>query len=77
MFLEAARRLGVLPARTVVFEDATTGVAAARAGGFGLVVGVGSGTQTAALLESGADQVVMDLSEVRLEGYRAAALKAH
>ena len=48
MFLEAARRLGVLPARTVVFEDATTGVAAARAGGFGLVVGVGSDTQAAA-----------------------------
>ena len=77
MFLEAARRLGVLPARTVVFEDATTGVAAARAGGFGLVVGVGSGTQAAALLESGADQVVTDLSEVRLEGCRAPALKTH
>jgi beta-phosphoglucomutase family hydrolase len=76
MFLEAARRLGVLPARTVVFEDAMTGVAAARAGGFGLVVGVGSGRQAATLLESGADQVVTDLSEVRLEGYRAAALKA-
>ena len=37
MFLEAARRLGVPPRRTVVFEDATAGIAAARAGGFGLV----------------------------------------
>jgi HAD superfamily hydrolase (TIGR01509 family) len=37
MFLEAARRLGVPPRRTVVFEDATAGIAAARAGGFGLL----------------------------------------
>lgn len=70
MFLEAARRLGVLPARAVVFEDATTGVAAARAGGFGLVVGVGPSTHAAALLESGADHIVSDLDEVRLEGCR-------
>jgi beta-phosphoglucomutase-like phosphatase (HAD superfamily) len=69
MFLEAARRLGVSPARAVVFEDATTGIAAARAGGFGLVVGVGHGTHAEALFESGADHIVSDLSEVRLEGY--------
>jgi beta-phosphoglucomutase-like phosphatase (HAD superfamily) len=69
MFFEAARRLGVLPAHAVIFEDATTGVAAARAGGFALVVGVGHSTHAAALLESGADHVVTDLSEVRLEGY--------
>ena len=75
MFLEAARRLGVLPARIAAFEDATSGVAAARAGGFGLVVGVGHGTHAADLLESGADHVVADLGEVRLEGYRAPALK--
>ncbi|MGZ5917569.1 MAG: beta-phosphoglucomutase family hydrolase [Methyloceanibacter sp.] len=77
MFLEAARRLGVLPARAVVFEDATTGVAAARSGGFGLVVGVGHGVHAAALLESGADHVVSDLGEVRLEGYRAPSLKTY
>ena len=73
MFLEAARRLGVFPACAVVFEDATTGVAAARAGGFGLVVGVGHGTQAAALIKSGANHVVTDLSEVRLKGHRASA----
>ena len=67
MFLEAARRLGVAPPRAVVFEDATAGIAAARAGGFGLVVGVGRGTQAAALVASGADQVVADLSEVSLQ----------
>src|SRR5690606_2994707 len=39
-FLEAARRLGVPPARMAVVEDATAGVAAGRAGGFGLVIGI-------------------------------------
>jgi beta-phosphoglucomutase family hydrolase len=66
MFLEAARRLGVHPKRAPIFEDATAGVAAARAGGFGLVIGVGGGERATALLESGADQVVADLGEVRL-----------
>ena len=36
----AARRLGVRPARAVVVEDSEAGVTAARAGGFGLVIGV-------------------------------------
>ena len=67
MFLEAARRLSVAPIRAVVFEDATAGIAAARAGGFGLVIGVARNTHSTALLESGADQVVSDLSEVRLQ----------
>ncbi|WP_372623111.1 HAD family hydrolase [Falsiroseomonas sp.] len=63
-FLEAARRLGVLPARCVVFEDALAGVEAARRGGFGLVVGVDRGGQAEALREHGADLVVRDLTEV-------------
>ncbi|MDQ3896247.1 MAG: beta-phosphoglucomutase family hydrolase, partial [Actinomycetota bacterium] len=37
MFLEAARRLGVEPGRAAVVEDALSGVAAGRAGRFGLV----------------------------------------
>jgi beta-phosphoglucomutase family hydrolase len=67
MFLEAARRLDVRPARAAVFEDATSGVEAARAGGFGLVVGIGDAGHATGLFKSGADQVVADLSEVRLE----------
>ncbi len=63
-FLEAARRLSVAPARCVVFEDALAGVAAARSGGFGLVVGVDRGGQREALLRHGADVVVRDLTEV-------------
>jgi alpha,alpha-trehalase len=70
MFLEAARRLGVPPARTVVFEDATAGVEAARAGGFGLVVGIGAAEHAAVLRARGAHAVVADLAEVQLEGRR-------
>lgn len=39
-FVEAARRLGVSPRSGVVVEDAVVGVQAARAAGFGLVVGL-------------------------------------
>jgi alpha,alpha-trehalase len=68
MFLEAARRLNVQPMRAAVFEDATVGIVAARAGGFGLVVGVGSAARAPDLLKHGADGVVINLDEVRLEG---------
>jgi beta-phosphoglucomutase family hydrolase len=67
MFLEAARRLKVAPKRTVVFEDATAGVEAARAGDFGLVIGVGSAARVPELLKHGANRVVANLSEVQLE----------
>lgn len=61
-FLEAARRLGVDPARTVVVEDAISGVEAGHRGGFGLVVGVDRGDGADGLLENGADVVVRDLA---------------
>ena len=66
-FLEAARILGVEPARTVVVEDAISGVEAGRAGEFGLVIGVDRKGEGDALREHGADVVVTDLSEL-LEG---------
>ncbi len=65
-FLEAARRLGVGPADSVVFEDALAGVAAGRRGGFGLVIGVDRVGQAEALTDGGADIVVGDLNELRL-----------
>ena len=46
-FLAAAARLGVPPERAVVVEDALAGVAAGRAGGFGLVIGVARGAPRA------------------------------
>jgi alpha,alpha-trehalose phosphorylase len=63
-FLEAAARLGVEPGRAVVVEDALVGVAAGRAGGFGLVVGVARTADPADLRLHGADVVVADLEEL-------------
>jgi beta-phosphoglucomutase family hydrolase len=64
MFLAGARALGLEPAEAAVFEDALAGVAAGRAGGFGLVVGVDRVGQAGALREHGADVVVTDLAEL-------------
>jgi alpha,alpha-trehalose phosphorylase len=64
MFLEAAQRLGVSPDRAAVIEDAIAGVAAGKAGGFRLVVGVDRDDHAQALTEAGADLVVHDLSEL-------------
>ncbi len=63
-FLAGARALGVEPAQAAVFEDALAGVAAGRAGGFALVVGVDREGHADALREHGADIVVGDLSEL-------------
>jgi beta-phosphoglucomutase family hydrolase len=63
-FLAGARALGVDPAQGAVFEDAQAGVAAGRAGNFGLVVGVDRVGQADALRQHGADIVVTDLAEL-------------
>jgi beta-phosphoglucomutase family hydrolase len=62
--LAAARALWVFPAETAVFEDALAGVAAGRAGSFGVVVGVDRLGRAQALREHGADIVVSDLAEL-------------
>jgi beta-phosphoglucomutase family hydrolase len=64
MFVAAGRRLGVAPAEAAVFEDALAGVQAGRAGGFGAVVGIGTGDHAEALRREGADAVVGDLREL-------------
>jgi hypothetical protein len=66
MFLEAARRLNVDPARAAVVEDAVSGVTAAKVGAFGLVVGVDRAGQRAALEAAGADLVVDDVARLDL-----------
>jgi alpha,alpha-trehalose phosphorylase len=63
-FLEAARRLDVAPERAVVVEDAIAGVAAGRAGAFGLVIGVARSATPSDLRSAGADLVVEDLQEM-------------
>lgn len=63
-FLRAAQLLGVEPTAAAVFEDALSGVAAGRAGGFGFVVGVDRVGQAEDLRSHGADIVVNDLEEL-------------
>jgi beta-phosphoglucomutase family hydrolase len=63
MFLRAAELLGATPDRTVVVEDAVSGVAAGRAGRFGLVLGIDRGGNRDALARNGADLVVDDLAD--------------
>ena len=63
-YLRAAADLGVHPKRSVVVEDAISGVQAGRAGGFGLVIGVARHSDREALSRNGADIVVNDLGEL-------------
>ncbi|GGK98374.1 hydrolase [Mangrovihabitans endophyticus] len=63
-FLYGAQLLDTPPENCAVFEDAQAGVAAGRAGEFGIVVGVDRVGQADALLEHGANIVVQDLSEL-------------
>jgi beta-phosphoglucomutase family hydrolase len=63
-FLRAAELLGATPGRSVVVEDAISGVEAGRAGGFGLVIGVDREGHADALLQHGADVIVKDLGEL-------------
>ncbi|MEU8240681.1 beta-phosphoglucomutase family hydrolase [Actinoplanes missouriensis] len=63
-FLYAAKLLGVEPEHCAVYEDALAGVAAGRAGGFGIVIGVDRVGQAEALRTNGADVVVTDLAEL-------------
>ena len=63
VFVEAARMLGVDPARSAAVEDALSGVRSAAAGGFALVVGVDRGVGADDLRAAGAHVVVTDLEE--------------
>lgn len=71
-FLEAARELGVEPARSMVIEDAISGVTAGRRGAFGLVVGVSRNGDERSLLRAGADLVVRKLTEIGTQPRTAA-----
>jgi beta-phosphoglucomutase family hydrolase len=63
-FLMAARLLGVEPKRTVVVEDAISGVEAGSNGNFGLVIGVARKGNAEELKRHGAHLVVEDLGEL-------------
>ncbi|MBN1760857.1 MAG: trehalose-phosphatase [Chitinispirillaceae bacterium] len=67
IFVKAARNLGAAVEKSVVVEDATSGVQAGRNGGFGLVLGIARENNAEELLENGADIVVNDLSQISTE----------
>jgi beta-phosphoglucomutase-like phosphatase (HAD superfamily) len=60
----AAKLLGADPARSVVVEDAISGVQAGRKGNFGLVIGVARKGNAEELRRNGAHLVVSDLGEL-------------
>ena len=67
VFLEAASRVGVSPERAAIVEDAQSGVAAGRDGGFQMVIGVDRGDQAEELAAGGATVVVPDLGDFTIE----------
>ncbi len=67
VFLKAAEFLETPPARAIVTEDAIAGIEAAKEGGFGMIIGIDRKAD-GKLLQSGADMVVGDLSEVKISG---------
>jgi beta-phosphoglucomutase len=71
VFLVAAAKLGLPPARCVVMEDAVAGVQAARAGGMKCVAVrfVGHHPESA-LAAAGADLVVASLEQISVDAVR-------
>jgi HAD superfamily hydrolase (TIGR01509 family) len=69
VFLKAAAKTGVPPARCIVFEDALAGIEAGHAGGM-KVVGVAT-THAAAVLEGRVHRVVARLDELTVPDLRA------
>ncbi|MCX2739160.1 HAD family hydrolase [Pontibacter anaerobius] len=73
IYLEAARRLGVQPQETAVFEDTEGGVEGAKAGDFGLIVGIDRGLNQERLETKGADIVIKGFA-AELKAQKATSL---
>jgi HAD superfamily hydrolase (TIGR01509 family) len=67
IFATASDNLGVKCHRTIVVEDAVSGVQAGARGKFGLVIGVARENNSHELKTHGADVVVEDLSELTVD----------
>jgi beta-phosphoglucomutase-like phosphatase (HAD superfamily) len=74
MFLAAAGELGVAPEQSVVMEDASAGVEAAKAGGMA-AIGVARADDAALLAAAGADIVVASLDEVDVPALAAGRVR--
>ncbi|MBC8319407.1 MAG: beta-phosphoglucomutase family hydrolase [Bacteroidetes bacterium] len=66
IFLTAANNLGVDINKTIVVEDAVSGVQAGNNGNFGLVLGLAREDNNEVLKANGADIVVNDLEEITM-----------
>jgi beta-phosphoglucomutase family hydrolase len=64
IFTTACEMLGSTPAKSIVVEDAVSGVQAGAKGNFGLTLGIAREDNEKELAENGADFVVTDLEEV-------------
>jgi beta-phosphoglucomutase family hydrolase len=67
IFTTASNNLKVESRRTIIVEDAVTGVQAGAKGGFGLVIGVAREHNMQLLKNHGADVVVEDLSQLNVD----------
>jgi len=67
IFTTAADNMGVAYDRSVIVEDAVSGVQAGQKGAFGLVIGVAREENSRELLLNGADIVVEDLGEIGID----------
>jgi beta-phosphoglucomutase family hydrolase len=65
IFLESAHDLGVLPHKSIVVEDAVSGVQAGVQGKFGFVLGIARENNMDELKRAGAHFVVSDLAEIK------------
>lgn len=63
IFVTCSRMLGVEPHEAIVVEDATSGVAAGRAGGFRLVIGLAREENEEELRQAGAHVVLTDFGD--------------
>ena len=68
IFTVAADNLGVTYDRSVVVEDAVSGVQAGKKGNFGLVLGIAREENEKELRHNGADIVVKDIADIGLQG---------
>lgn len=71
IFTTACDNLGVEYHRSVVVEDAVSGVQAGKKGNFGLTLGLARENNIRELLIGGADIVVEDMAEIGLDGINA------
>ena len=67
IFTTACDNLKVDYKKTIVVEDAVSGVQAGAKGGFGLVLGIARENNETELRQNGADRVIKDFSEITLD----------